>query len=378
MHIAFDGKRAIQNFTGLGNYSRLLITELGHRDAHMHHWHLYAPRRPNGHPRITEFLSENPHLHLHYAHGWMGHMLPALWRSWGISKELQEDSIDIFHGLSGELPLNIHLHKNIRTVVTIHDLIFLHFPQYYRIPDRNIYTYKFRYACRHADAIVAVSECTKRDIVRFFHIPEDKIHVIYQGCSPSFALRASEDLREKVTQAYALPQNFILNVGTIEERKNIGLAVQALPLLPQDVHLVIVGKSTEYTEKVLQLAQELNLLHRVRILQNVPFSHLPALYQMARAFVYPSRYEGFGIPMLEALSAGTPVVGATGSCLEEAGGPDSLYVSPDSPEELGAALNEILSNAPLARSLSEKGKQYATRFSHGQQAAQRLLKHFSH
>lgn len=361
MKIGFDGKRATQNFTGLGNYSRYIIEILCRYYPH-NEYILYAPKKRSN-KMLESLLAQFQCVKISFPMQSCWKRLSAIWRIWGISKQIQEDEIQIFHGLSNELPLNIRQAQKIKSVVTIHDLIFLLFPQYYAVIDRTIYAYKFRKACQNADKIVAISECTKRDIIRFFHIPEEKIEVIYQGCDSSFQKNASAETKKKAQAEYDLPDRYILNVGSIEERKNILLVVQAMPHLPEDIHLVIIGKRTSYTEKVERYIAENNLTDRVHILSNVPFDLLPAIYQQAEVFVYPSRYEGFGIPIIEALHSGVPVVAATGSCLEEAGGPDSIYVNPDNVEEITNILSRLLSQPEERERMIISGKEYVKRFS---------------
>lgn len=174
--------------------------------------------------------------------------------------------------------------------------------------------------------------------------------------------------KEEVRKKYQLPDHYILNVGSIEERKNILAAVQALPMLPQHIHIVIVGRRTGYTKKVEQFIKDNGLGERVHIISNVPFNDLPAFYQSAEIFVYPSRFEGFGIPIIEALYSGIPVVAATGSCLEEAGGPDSIYVNPDDITGLADAFKQIYSNSDKRKNMVEKGREFAKRFSEKQQS----------
>ena len=213
----------------------------------------------------------------------------------------------------------------------------MRYPQYYQSIDRKIYTYKFRKASENADKIIAISECTKRDIIRYFNIPDDKIEVVYQGCDPVFARPVSKKEKDRVRAAYGLPERFILSVGTIEERKNLLLAVKAVEKL-DDVHLVAIGKSTDYAKKVQDYVEAHGLENRVHIIHNLKFGDLPILYLLASLFVYPSRFEGFGIPIVEALSAGVPVIASTGSCLEEAGGEHSIYVDPDDVEGMANAM----------------------------------------
>lgn len=360
MIIGFDAKRAAQNRTGLGNYSRFVIRSLSETFPDSR-FLMYVPNE-----RRTEYLGEIPpsdNLGVVFPVKALWRRMRSLWRVWGMSGALKADGVNIFHGLSNELPLTIR-RASCKSVVTIHDLIFLRYPECYKPIDRLIYTYKFRRACRVADSIIAVSECTKRDIVKFFGIPENKITVIYQGCDPSFRSILTAEERTAVTSKLNLPKRYILNVGSIEERKNVMLAVEALPMITDsEVALLIVGRHTPYALSVMQRARALGVEKRVVMRHDIAFAELPAVYQGAEAFVYPSRFEGFGIPILEALCSQVPVVAATGSCLEEAGGEGSLYVDADDSQALAKCLNNILGNEHLRREMVEKGLHHAAGFS---------------
>lgn len=370
IRIGYDGKRAVQNFTGLGNYSRYVI------DAMQTHYPdgrycLYAPKQKEN-PQLTELLKRSGGCTtVHYPQVALWKELNALWRIGGMRTNLEEDRIDLFHGLSNELPLNIHSVRGLKSVVTIHDLIFLHLPHCYPSIDRVIYDYKSRYACRRADHIIAVSECTKRDIMRFYDIPASKISVIYQGCDSVFSRQVSKEDQELVRLRYKLPEHYMLSVGSIEERKNTLVALQALNYLPEDLHLVLVGKYTPYTDKLIAYAEKAGLTHRLHICHGIPFADLPVIYQRADTFIYPSLYEGFGIPILEALNSRLPVVAAIGSCLEEAGGPHSLYADPHDAESMAAAVRETL-RPDVKRLMVEQGLDWASRFTLKQMAEQTM------
>lgn len=367
MRIGFDAKRAVQNFTGLGNYSRYVIDILC-RFYPDNEYIAYAPKRIEN-KQTDRLLNRHPGLSLKLPDGLLWRKARSLWRVWGISGQMEKEHTELFHGLSNELPLNIR-RKKIKSIVTIHDLIFLRYPRFYKRIDRAIYSFKFRKACRNADRIIAISECTKRDIVSFFDIDPGKIEVVYQGCDACFSHEATEQQKQEVRQRYALPRKYVLNVGSIEERKNALLAIKAMEGLPNEVHLVIVGKHTPYTDKIKSYANEKGLARRIRFIHNLPFADLPAVYQMATVFIYPSRFEGFGIPILEALHSGVPVVAATGSCLEEAGGPYSIYVDPDNVEETAAALRLLCTDEAQRKEMIEKGKEFAASFSEEKQAEQ--------
>jgi len=361
MKIGFDGKRAANNLTGLGNYSRSLIEQLaGYFPENT--YFVYTPKiKSSG--QIGAFF-KLPGIHLCLPPS--GTLLKALWRSIGIGRQLIKDNIDIYHGLSNEIPLQIPV--GTKKVVTIHDLIYLRFPQHYRWTDRLIYNIKSKYACRHADLIIAISERTKEDIIHYYQTPADKIKVLYQSCDDSFKTLLPTDQRNAILSKYSLttpsgePVKYILNVGTIEARKNLLLIIRALPKIDTGYKLVVVGKKQAYAVQVAEEISELQLQDRIIFLENIPFTDLPAIYQGAALFIYPSFYEGFGIPVIEAMYSGIPVIAATGSCLEEAGGPDSIYISPDDPEALAEAANKVIQSAELTSQMISAGFKYLEKF----------------
>lgn len=358
MKVGFDAKRAAQNRTGLGNYSRFVI-DLLNDYAKEDECILYTPN-PRKASLLKELHSGEPRTA--FPTGVFCQKASSLWRIWGITNDLIRDGIQLFHGLSNELPLNISKAKELKSIVTIHDLIFLRYPEYYHFIDRKIYAYKFRKACLNADCIIAVSECTKRDIISFFHIPEEKIEVVYQGCDAQFKKAASTEMKEKIREKYQLPQQYILYLGSIEKRKNLLLLAKALKHLHHQIPVIAVGKRTPYTDEIEKYLTQNQLEGQMRMISNIPFAELPAFYQMATTFVYPSFFEGFGIPLLEALHSGVPAIGATGSCLEEAGGPHSIYIDPTNEVELAQAIDLTLVNEPLRQTMIREGKRYAERF----------------
>ena len=365
MIIGFDAKRIVRNGTGLGSYGRTLVNDLSALDAF--DLRLYAP--DNGITQLRSQIVGRPNVTFCYPRHAPTAIGKALWRSHGIVKQLQKDGVNLYHGLSGELPVGISK-AGIRTVVTIHDLIFMRHPEYYNRTDVKIYTKKFFNTIKEADRIVAISECTKRDICELGNVNPNRVDVIYQSCAPRFSEEPDANKMWAVRDKYVLPDRYVLCVGTIEERKNVLLAIQALHHLPDDVSLVIVGRQTPYSDQMHDYILEHRMHSRVQMLHNVPDDDLPALYRMADCFVYPSRYEGFGIPIIEAISQGLPVVACTGSCLEEAGGPDSLYVNPDDPKAMAHALTQVLYGAPGRQQRIDRSRQYIRRFENSDAASQ--------
>lgn len=370
MIIGFDAKRIVRNRTGLGSYGRNLINDMTDIVSEDTLLNMYAP--DCGHEDLRNQVRTSSNTRFVYP---QHPCVRSLWRTYGIVNDLKHDGVDIFHGLSGELPLGIHK-SGIKTVVTIHDLIFLRHPEYYNRLDVMIYAWKFRKTVKEADRIIAISECTKRDIMHYGNVPADKIDLIYQSCSTRFKKREEKATLNDVKARYDLPQRYIVNVGTIEERKNIMLAVKAMQWIDEDISLVIVGRSTPYCETVKDYIAKNNLGNRVCILHNVGNADLPSIYQMAEVCVYPSRYEGFGIPVIEAIQSGLPVVACTGSCLEEAGGPHNLYVDPDDAEGMAKAIAQVLKGNDNREKRIRLSQEYIRRFE-GNNVATQVLEIYS-
>ncbi len=372
MKIGFDAKRAFSNFTGLGNYSRSTLKNLTEYFPE-HEYFLYNPRVPDEHQIQFLDLPHHAKVHIKIPQTFFFEVFSSAWRRYGISSDIVRDDIDLYHGLSHEIPANIHK-TGIKSVVTIHDLIFKVFPEYYKIADRKIYDQKFRHACETADGIIAISECTRQDVIRYYNIDPKKIRVIYQGCSEIFERVVGDKEKSALREKYALPSQYLLSVGSIERRKNALLILQALKELPSDLHVVLVGKETEYCKELRAYISENSLQGRVHFLHRVSFEDLPGIYQLSKVFVYPSRYEGFGIPILEALHSGVPVVAAKGSCLEEAGGARSVYIDPDNFAELKNALLEILNKEDVSDVIAAN-KKHAEEFN-ARKIAQEIMDYY--
>ena len=355
LNIGIDAKRIVRNGTGLGSYGRTLVNDLAQYPLRLN---LYAPDR--GRDDLRTQIIDRPNVAFVYPPSKFSILNSGLsksyWRSRGIVADLKRDGIQLYHGLSGELPIGIR-RSGIKSVVTIHDLIFLRHPEFYNPIDVQIYKWKFHQTIKEADHIIAISECTKRDILEYGGelVSEDNITLIYQSCAQRFAPSSISKHPSPTTR-------YVLSVGSIEPRKNTMLALKALNHLPDDISLVLVGRHTAYTDKLTQYARTNGLEHRLRILHGVPDADLPALYAGAEAFVYPSVYEGFGIPIIEAISCGLPVVACTGSCLEEAGGPDSLYVEPDDAEGMADAIRRCLKDADGRQERIQRSQDYIKRF----------------
>ena len=353
MKIALDAKRAFHNNRGLGNYSRDTIRILKRFST-------------------DELLLLNPstrhNLPFDEARGLQvltprcqNAVSAALWRSYGCSADLRKQGVRLFHGLAQEMPLGLK-GSGIRTVVTMHDLIFLRYPHLYPALYRQIFTQKNRYACQAADHLIAISGQTKQDLVDFLRADPEKITVVYQGCNPVFRQQATVEQLAEARVKYSLPDNYLLFVGAIEPRKNIATLLEGLRSCHYDLPLVVVGRETGYTPELLEKARQLGVSDRLLIRTSVMTADLPLLYQGASIFLYPAIFEGFGIPILEALCSHTPVITSTGSCFRETGGPDSLYVPYDDGEAMGEAIDRVLSDSSLRERMVRSGLVWAGRF----------------
>ena len=357
MRIGFDAKRAFFNYSGLGNYSRNTIQYLNQYYPENEYF-LYIPRKSRT-PAFQEYRGQQ----LIYPDSFISKLFPSLWRSYLLPGKLDSDKIQLYHGLSNEIPFGIHRYK-IRSVVTIHDLIFLRFPEWYKKTDRFIYKSKTLYSCRFSNRIIAISNQTKADIIEYYQINPDKIDVVYQGCDPQFYQESTLTRKEEILKKYDISAGYLLYVGTIEKRKNLLNIVKALHSGKISETLVVIGRQTRYADEVKKYISS-HQLKNIKFLTDVPNPDLPPLYQMASLFIYPSTYEGFGIPILEALYSRIPVITTSGGCFSEAGGGHSIYIDPEDVEQISDAIKKVLGDKELRLVMITKGYDHALKFNDG-------------
>jgi len=374
MNIGFDAKRAYENSTGLGHYSRTLLKSLA-TFYPKENYYLYAPK-------ITDKFVTEPYSNIFPIKptGFAADILKEKWRRKWVLNDLIKNDIDIYHGLSHQIPVNLQSTK-IKSVVTIHDLIFERYPQQFNKINVQLFRKKFTYSCKHSDKIIAISEQTKKDIINFYKIPENKIEVCYQSCNNIYRNEVGEEEKKRIKKLYSLPEQFFLYVGSIIVRKNLLTVVKAIKNLKSTINipLVVIGNGSSYKQKVKKYIKQNNLdkdiifLSENAIVNNLESfqssADFPAIYQQAIAMIYPSTFEGFGIPVLEALCSKLPVITSNISCLPEAGGDAAYYVNPTSAEEITNAMEEIFNDKNLADSMAIKGLQYAQNFTQLKTAA---------
>ena len=314
MRIGFEAKRIFHNMTGLGNYSRsyLEMVLAIFPDAEIH---LFSPTVVRN--SRTAFLFETPNVVIHTNEG----KLPnAVWRSWQMSKLINELQLDYFHGLSHELPFGIG--SQTKKLVTFHDLIYETHPKLFPLLDRIGYKVKYRISARLADKIVCVSEATKQDLKRIYGTREEKLIVQYQTCAEAY---------QTAPISTSSPCQHFLYVGTVNERKNVLGALEAYAGLPEAEQppFIIVGEGGAYKERVIGFVKEKGLQKKVFFLGFLSVEELIPLYDGAVALVLPSWSEGFGIPIIESLFRGVPVICSNRSALPEAAGDGGILIEPD-------------------------------------------------
>lgn len=365
MKIGFDAKRLFNNFTGLGNHSRTtidILTEFYPDNEYL----LYTPKiNRNG---IT-----GPYLEKEACKTILpnGLVKGGIWRTFGLSKAVQKEYVQVFHGLSNEIPVGL----KIPSVVTIHDVAFKTFPGMYHATDRFTYNIKWRYACSKADRIIAISESTKKDIIRFYNVAPHRIDVIYQPVNGIYYTHDNGICPVSLEQQVK-DNPFMLYVGSINSRKNLLGIVKAIELLPKEsrIPLVVIGDGRGYKQTVLDYIAEHKLNHLIVFTsEKVGTLGLRYLYSKARMLVYPSFYEGFGLPIVEAMLSNCPVITSNISSLPEAAGPDSLYVDPANPADIADKIKALLDNDALHLSVTEKGYRFAIEKFNPQTLARQLV-----
>ncbi|HZQ08751.1 MAG TPA: glycosyltransferase family 1 protein [Anaerolineae bacterium] len=358
MRITFDISPWVHYHAGLGRYAGELLTALTEVAPNHEYIALYNS------PRVERTEGLLPNLKT-----WRTPLGAKPWRMsvllgyyMGMSMDRWLPRSDLFHGTDHLLPPL----KHSRTVFTIHDLIFRFFPEYHLPLNRWYLSLMLPKFMERANAIIAVSEHTRRDVVQWLNIPAEKITVIYEGVNPAFKPIKNRDELERVRAEYQLPSRFMLFFSTLEPRKNLVTLLDAYAeLLKQDADmplLVVAGRQGWLYQATLQHIHELGLTQRVILTDWVQERDVPALLNLAEVFVYPSLYEGFGLPPLEAMACGTPVISSNAASLPEVVGDGGILFDPRDTEALTQALGRVLHDFALREELCAKGIRRASCF----------------
>jgi glycosyltransferase involved in cell wall biosynthesis len=357
MHVCIDVSPTVQKHAGLGRYAGEVARALSEQQGI--DLSLFYNRQ--GDAELPDYLSHLPHKSVKVGNKpWrMGVWLSQLLH-WPLDKTF--GATQIFHATNHLLA---HF-RHARTVYTLHDLIFLQYPQYHKAYNRWYLTLTMPLYLQAADVIVTPSTCSKQDAIKHYGLPEEKIKVIYEAPAPTFSPLTNPAELARVRAAYNLPERYILHVSTIEPRKNLIRLLDAFqPLLADwpDLKLILVGKKGWLYESFFAHLQALGLAECVIFPGYVAEADLPAFYQLAQVFAFPSLYEGFGLGPVEAMACGTPVVSSNSSSLPEVVGQAGLLVDPHDTAALSRSLRRILADAQLRADLSQRGLLQAKNFS---------------
>ncbi|MCL5074914.1 MAG: glycosyltransferase family 4 protein [Chloroflexi bacterium] len=357
MNICLDASPTLQPISGIARYTTKLIEGLLKLDSGDNLSLLYN-RGLQGSPPAP--LNHLPKRVIPLGNKQWRLLLLLAYRLGSTMDGLLGDT-DLFHGTDYLLPPL----RRINAVVTIHDLSFLLFPSCHTLGNRLNLRMMVPLAVRSAGAIIVDSQSSKRDLLRWIAMPEEKIHVIHLGVDDCYFVNRTDEERQRLLQRYAIQQPFILSVGTIEPRKNIPALLDAYSALHGTGNLshqlVIVGRAGWHHRSVLQQLT-VDRATSIRFLGHLPDEELAILYTAADLFVFPSLYEGFGLPPLESMACGTPVVCSNTSSLPEVVGEAALTVDPHDVASLARAMDQVFTDSDLRRRLAGQGRERAKMF----------------
>lgn len=357
MKIGFDASRILTlQRTGTENYSFYLAQHLAKKDR-KNLYTLYFRRSPNR-KELESIIQKNPNFRVKVI-PW-----PRLWTQGGLAWECLRHPLDLLFVPAHTLP--VIRRSSLKSVVTIHDLGFEYLSEYHQFPQKLYLDKATKFAARYATQLIAVSRATKRDLIKRFDVPEEKITVVYEGVDQEkFKVQSSKLKTEEVKRKYDIRGDYILFVGTIQPRKNLRRLVEAFSKIAnKDLELVIVGRPGWMFEEIYSAPHDFGVEERVKFLGHVEDEDLADLYRGASCFVLPSLYEGFGLPVLEAMASGIPVVTSCTSSLPEVGGDAAVYVDPYKVSSISAGLAGVIGGSEgFRRSLTRKGFRQVEKFS---------------
>ncbi|MBI5605587.1 MAG: glycosyltransferase family 4 protein [Deltaproteobacteria bacterium] len=359
MKVAIDVRTVLPNRSGVGNYVLHLIQNLRKVDPDSIYFFLslkknmsfLGPLAPEQNPLVTVFSHEN-------------HPLGDFWEHFILPIRLMKKGIDVFHGPASLIPFR---RDHYQVVVTIHDLVAFLFPETIPLKYGAYMRYLLRQAVKRANKIISVSHHTRQDLIEILKVPSEKIVVIHEAPSPIFRPYDRNKVRTLLKERYGIKKKYIYHLGNIEPRKNLIVLLQAFTRVCQELgteyQLVVSGQKGWLIRSLSHFLKNYPMRDQVLFTGYVPMEDLPFLMNGAEIFVFPSLYEGFGLPVLEAMSCGTPVISSNRSSIPEIVGSAGVLIDPTDVQELAHRIIYLLRNGEERRWLSLLGKDQAARFS---------------
>jgi glycosyltransferase involved in cell wall biosynthesis len=369
--IGIDISRTVEEVMGVGSYAKNLIYALAKIDSENDYllYGIFYDCYPKEWKKAAIPKSPNFKLYQKNSLSWL---VRRKWRNGRKYGEKLLGQIDLLHSTAYTMPPI----STIKAVVTIHDLSCFVYPQYHTEANYQFVTKNVHQAARHANFIIADSENTKKEIIRFLHVPEEKIDVIYLAAGEAFNKKCSSESIIQIRNKYGIKNPYFLVVGSIEPRKNLASALIAFKALREirriDYQFVVAGGKGWENESFYQLLKKLNIDNSLILTGYIPEGDLPGLYQGAEVFVYPSFYEGFGLPVLEAMASGTPVITSNTSSLPEVAGDAAVLINPTEIFDLYEAMEAVVTKPSLREELKGKGLEQSKKFSWEKTAQQTL------
>jgi glycosyltransferase involved in cell wall biosynthesis len=375
MKIGIDIRVIGKNRTGDEAYFFSLVKGLAEIDRE-NEYHLYTDRNPNDDQKLSreiDRLNLGPNFKVEF----VKKTNRFLWNLWYLPMHLRKNPVDIYHA---QYIVPFWLPKNIKLVTTIHDISFNYFPEYIKKTDLFFLRNFIPQSIRKTDKVIAVSKYSRDDIARFYRLSPGKVDYTYNNVDfGRFNQNFSEGQKEDVRKKYGLTERCLLYIGTLQPRKNIPALIDAFSVLVEkynqkDIKLVIAGNrnARNFDPKIDEIIEKNNLGSRIIFTGWVDEEDKPILYNLAACFVFPSLYEGFGIPVVEAMAAGTPVVSSNRTSLPEIGNEGALFIDPENKEDFAKNLNKILTDENFSADLVRRGIEQAKKFS-GQKTAEKTL-----